>query len=40
MNLLNIKNEIFEGHYWAPEVLANDVDKSIRSLHARRINLP
>lgn len=40
MNLLNIKNEIYEGHYWAPELLANNIDKTIRALHNRKINLP
>lgn len=40
MNLLNIKNEIFDGYYWCPEIMANDVEDAIRGLHARRIELP
>lgn len=40
MNLLNIKNEIYDGFYWCPEILANDVESSIRSLHARKSELP
>lgn len=26
MNLLNIKNEIFDGYYWCPEIMSNDVE--------------
>lgn len=40
MNLLNIKNEIYDGYYWCPEILANDVENSIRVLHNRKVELP
>jgi len=40
LNLLNIKNEIFDGQYWCSELEANDVENSIKELHQRKGNLP
>lgn len=40
MNLLNIKNEIYDGYYWCPEILADDVDTAIKYLHNRKVYLP
>jgi hypothetical protein len=40
MNLLNIKNEIFEGYYWSPDASAHEVENSIKRLHNEKVNLP